>query len=155
MFCTPITLSKNSGLDQFIIVDGYSTSQPDSQWLNVLPSRSLKAHRSTLLPPLLVQHHLFSTRLRRVHLVTSALRRLPSVAGPLQYVLAVFVQLELRDLALAWRDADGHTLPVALLARHSLYMNDVFEAVDRCNFAFAAFVGSSCDDDFVVLADGY
>ena len=33
-------------------------------------------------------------------------------------------------------------------------MDKVFETIDGNYFAFAAFVGASCDNDFVVFADG-
>lgn len=32
-------------------------------------------------------------------------------------------------------------------------MNNVLETVNRCDFAFSAFVGASSDEDFVIFAD--
>lgn len=82
------------------------------------------------------------------------LHRLPSSRAPLQNVLAVFVQLQLRDLHLARSDADLHALPVRLLLRQTLDVDDVFETVDGGDFAFAALVAAAHDEDFVVFADG-
>lgn len=48
---------------------------------------------------------------------------------------------------------DGHALPVCLLARDTLDVHDIFEAVDGGDGAFTAFVGASDDGDFVVFAD--
>ena len=76
------------------------------------------------------------------------------MADPLQNLLAILVQLQLRDLALAGRNANRHALAVALLAGDTLHVDDVFEAVDGDDFALAAFVGAALDDDFVVFADG-
>ena len=76
------------------------------------------------------------------------------MANPLQDLLPILVQLELRDLKFAWGDANGHALTIALLARDSLDVHDVFEAVDGGDLAFTAFVAAAFDDDFVVFADG-
>ena len=76
------------------------------------------------------------------------------MANPLQDLLPVLIQLHLRDFAFAGRDADLHALAVALLARDTLDVDDVFEAVDGGDFALAAFVRAALDDYFVVFADG-
>jgi len=44
-------------------------------------------------------------------------------------------------------------LAVGLLARYTLDVDDIFETVDGCDLSFAAFGGTSVDDDFVVFAD--
>jgi hypothetical protein len=50
--------------------------------------------------------------------------------------------------------ANRHTLPIALLAAHALDVDEVLEAVDGGDFAFAALVGPADNGDFVVFADG-
>lgn len=47
-----------------------------------------------------------------------------------------------------------NTLTIRLLAVDTLDMNEVFEAVDGNDFAFAAFIAAADDGDFVVFADG-
>ncbi len=49
---------------------------------------------------------------------------------------------------------DQHALPVRLLARHALDVHHVFQAVDGRDGAFAAFVATAYDGDFVVFAYG-
>ena len=73
---------------------------------------------------------------------------------PLQYTFPILIQLQLRDHDLTWRDAQRYALPICLLTRHALDVDNVFEPVDRGDFAFAAFAGSAHDLDFVVFADG-
>lgn len=51
-------------------------------------------------------------------------------------------------------DAQWHGLTVRLLTGYALNVDDVFQAIDRCDFAFATFVGATGDDDFIVFADG-
>lgn len=51
-------------------------------------------------------------------------------------------------------DADWYRLPIRLLAGDALNVDDVFETVDGCDFAFTTFVGAAGDDDFVIFADG-
>ena len=76
------------------------------------------------------------------------------MTNPLQYLLPILIQLQLRDLDFARRDANWDTLAVALLSCHTLDVHDVLEAVDGGDFAFAAFVRATLDDYFVVFADG-
>ena len=45
-------------------------------------------------------------------------------------------------------------MAVGLLARDTLDVDDVLEAVDRGDLALAALVGAALDDDLVVFADG-
>lgn len=73
---------------------------------------------------------------------------------PLQNAFPVLVQLQLDDGTVAGVNADWHGLPVRLLARDALDVDDVFQTVDGCDFAFTAFVGAAGDDDFVIFADG-
>lgn len=73
--------------------------------------------------------------------------------NPLQNLLAILIRLDLGDLDLGGGDADRDALAVALLAGHALDVDDVFEAVDRGDFAFAAFVAAAFDDHFVVFAE--
>jgi len=80
--------------------------------------------------------------------------RFPSLPQPLKYTLTILIRLQLGNLHLAGRDAEGHALAVALLAGDALDVDDVFEAVDGDDFALAAFVGAARDEDFVVFADG-
>lgn len=77
----------------------------------------------------------------------------PSLPHPRKYVLSILIKLQLRDHDLAWMNPDRYTLPIGLLARDALDVDDVFEAVDGGDGAFAAFVGAAHDGDFVVLAD--
>ena len=78
---------------------------------------------------------------------------LPPLRNPLQYALAVLIKLQLRNNDLAGMDADGNALAIGFLARYSFNMDDVFEAVDGGDGAFAAFVRAADDGDFVVFAD--
>lgn len=93
-----------------------------------------------------VLYHPSRLRLLLVHL--------PPTSNPLQDALPILVQLKLRDLTLGGRDADGHALAVALLARDALDVDDVLEAVDGGDLALAALVAAALDDDFVVFAEG-
>ena len=74
--------------------------------------------------------------------------------NPLQDLLPILIRLDLRDLDLARRNPDGHALTIALLAGDALDVDDVFEAVDGDDLAFAALVGATFDDHFVVFAEG-
>ena len=82
------------------------------------------------------------------------LRRLPPIADPLKNALAILVHLQFRNLNLARRNANRHALPVALLLRHALNVDDVFQAVDAGDLALAALVRAALDGDLVVFADG-
>jgi len=79
---------------------------------------------------------------------------LAALGDALEDALAVLVDLELGDLDLGGRDADGHALAVGLLAGDTLDVYDVFETVDGNDLALAALVGATLDDDLVVLAEG-
>ena len=79
---------------------------------------------------------------------------LPTVADALQNLFPVLVQLELGDFNFRRGNSERDGLAIALLAAHSLNVYDVFQAVDRCDLALAAFVCSAFDDYFVVFADG-
>ena len=78
----------------------------------------------------------------------------PPLGNPLEYLLPILIQLQLDDLRLARVDADRHRLTVRLFLRDALNVHDVFEAVDRCDFALTAFVAAAGDEDDVVFADG-
>lgn len=91
---------------------------------------------------------------RRVHLLMRLLRRLPAIRNPLQDSLPVLVELELSDHNLGRRNAQLDGGSVRFLPCHALDVDHVFQAVDGCDFAFAAFVGAACDHDFVVFSDG-
>lgn len=65
------------------------------------------------------------------------LLRLPTL--PLQNRVPVLVDLEFRDLHLAWVDADGDRLSVYLLSGDALDVDDVFQAVNGNDLAFTAF----------------
>ena len=94
-------------------------------------------------------HHLaFSSPLPRLLVRFSADR------DSLQDLLPILIQLHLRDLDFAGRNADRDALAVALLAGDTLDVDDVLEAVDGGDLAFAAFVAATLDDYLVVLADG-
>lgn len=51
-------------------------------------------------------------------------------------------------------DSQRDGLTVGLLAHDSLNVHDIFETIDRSDFASTAFVGATCDENFVVFADG-
>ena len=78
---------------------------------------------------------------------------LSPLRNPLQYVLTVLIKLQLRNNDLAGMDTDGNALAIGFLARYSLDVDDVFEAVDGGDGAFAAFVRTADYGDFVVFAD--
>ena len=80
--------------------------------------------------------------------------RLPPMSNPLQYLFTILVELQLRDLHLAGRDADRYALAVALLACDTLDVDNVFETVHRDHLALATFVRATLDDYFVIFADG-
>ena len=88
-----------------------------------------------------------------VLLLPRCLSSLSPLAYPLQYLLSVLVQLHFRDHNLAWVYADRYALSIGLLPRDSFDVNEVFETVDRCDFAFSAFVGAAYNEDFVVFSD--
>lgn len=50
-------------------------------------------------------------------------------------------------------NAERYRLTIGLFPHNTLNVHDVFETVDGYDFAFAAFVGASGDEDFVVFAD--
>ena len=73
--------------------------------------------------------------------------------NPFQNLLPILVRLDLGDLDLAGSDANRDALAVALLPGNALDVDEVFQAVDGGNLAFAAFVRSAFDDHFVVFAE--
>jgi len=42
-------------------------------------------------------------------------------------------------------NTDGYRLSVGLLAGNTLNVDDIFKTVDRCDFAFAAFIRPTSD----------
>lgn len=78
--------------------------------------------------------------------------RLPAL--PLQNRVSVLVDLKLRDLHLAWVDADGDRLSIYFLSGDALDVDDVFQAVNGNNLAFAALERATSDNDLIVLTDG-
>ena len=68
---------------------------------------------------------------------------LSAFSNALQNAFPVFIHLQFRDDAFAGVDANGYRLAVGLFAGDTLDVDDVFEAVDRGNFAFATFVGAT------------
>jgi hypothetical protein len=80
--------------------------------------------------------------------------RLSSLPNPLQNLLSILIRLQLCHDDLARVHANRDRLPIALLAAHALDVDEVLEAVDGGDFAFAALVGAADDGDFVVFADG-
>jgi hypothetical protein len=79
---------------------------------------------------------------------------LPPLPDPGQNLLSVLVRLELRHDDLTRMHAQRDGLAVRLLAGDSLDVDEVLEAVDGGDFAFAALVGAADDGDLVVFADG-
>ena len=80
-----------------------------------------------------------------LRLLRPLLLLLPALSNPLQDILPILIQLQLDDLHLARVNANRHSLPVRLVFRDALDVDDVFETVDGCDFAFAAFVAAACD----------
>ena len=78
---------------------------------------------------------------------------LSPLRNPFQYALAILIKLQLRNNDLAGMDANGNALAIGFLARYSLDVDDVFEAVDGGDGAFTAFVRAADYGDFVVFAD--
>lgn len=78
---------------------------------------------------------------------------LPPILNPLQNVLAILVQLERCDQTIARMNAQWDCVAVGLLARHTVDVDEILEAVDRRDLAFAALVGASSDGDDVILAN--
>ena len=76
------------------------------------------------------------------------------MSNPLQYLLPILIELELRDLAFARCDADGYALAIAFFASDALDVDDVLEAVYGNDLAFTAFVAAAFDDYFIVFANG-
>jgi len=72
----------------------------------------------------------------------------------IQYGLAVFVELQLRNHDLGWGDANGNRLAVNLFAGDTLDVDNVFETVNGCDLSLTALQGAPSNDDFVVLTDG-
>ncbi len=106
---------------------------------------------SPLIPPTTtVKQHsrtpLLAPRPLRLHL--------PPLPNPLQYLLPILINLQLRNHHLARRDPQRHALPVRFFPRDPLDVDYVFEAVDAGYFSFAAFVRAAGYEDFVVFADG-
>jgi len=78
---------------------------------------------------------------------------LPSSLDALQNVLAILVQLQLRDDDLGGVDADGHRLAGRLLLDDSLDVDDILEAVDGGDLSFPSLVGTPDNSDLVVFSD--
>ena len=70
---------------------------------------------------------------------------LSAFSNALQNTFPVFIHLQFRDDAFARVDTNGYRLAVGLFTGDTLDVNDVFEAVDRGDFAFSTFVGASDD----------
>ena len=98
-----------------------------------------------------VHHRKHSSRL----LLIASLRLLLSpFLDALQYALPILVELQFCDNHFTGRDPQRNALPIALFPRHPLNVDHVFQAVDRGDFAIAAFVGAAYNGDFIVFADG-
>jgi hypothetical protein len=114
-------------------------------------------HIRHLISP--IDFHSSSSQILTWILLCSSLRpplldELPSLSNPLQNLLSIFVQLQLRHNDFAGVNTERYRLAVGLIAGDSLEVDEVFEAVDGGDFAFTAFVGAADDCDFVVFADG-
>ena len=77
----------------------------------------------------------------------------PPRSDPLQYIFPVLVKLQFCDDDFAGVDADRHALAIGFLARYPLDVDDIFQAIDGGDGAFAAFVGAADYGNFVVFAD--
>lgn len=78
----------------------------------------------------------------------------PPLRDSLQYVLPILIDLQFRDHDFARRNAQWYALSVALFARDSLDVDDIFQTVDGCHLPFTTFVGTAGYNDFVVFANG-
>jgi len=79
---------------------------------------------------------------------------LATVLNALQNVLAVLIDLQFGDNNLRGVNADGDGLARGFVLGDSFDVDDVFETVYRSDLSFAALIGSSDNEDFVVFADG-
>ena len=123
-----------------VLLHGTQWSMPCHLISPHLPSHTVSSD------PLISPVYLFLTPL--------LLMRLPSLSDSVQYLLPILVCLQLCHDNFARMDTDRYALPVRLLAVHTFDANEVFEAVDGGDFAFAALVGAAHDGYFVVFADG-
>ena len=106
-------------------------------------------HTHALLPRSSTLRSLYTSLL-----LPSLSLRFSSLANSLQDAVPILVYFQLRYSHFTWRYSQRYALPVALLAHDTLDVDDVFETVDGCDFALAAFVGPAGDYDFIVFADG-
>ena len=119
-------------------------------------SSHMKYHKPALPAPRPLLPHIHAPLGRTLDLfpLSSLPLLLPSLPQPLENLLTILIQLQFGNYDFTRRNSQRYALPVRLLARHSLNVDHVFETVDRCDFAFAAFVAAACDEDFVVAAEG-
>lgn len=104
------------------------------------------------LVSIILLHFSFGNEQTRCLLVLGA--GLAALLDLLQNGLTVLIELELVDDDLAGVDAHGHALAAGLVARHTLDVDNVLEAVDGGDLALAALEGATDDGDLVILADG-
>jgi len=79
---------------------------------------------------------------------------LAAVLNALQNVLTVLIDLQFGDNNLRRVNADGDGLARGFVLGDSFDVDDVFETVDRGDLSFAALIGASDNEDFVIFADG-
>lgn len=91
---------------------------------------------------------------RKHHLLRLGLDCLTALADSLQDLFSVLVELELCNNDFAGVDANGDGLTVGLLAGDTFDVDEELQSIDRCDFAFSAFVGTSDDGNLVILSDG-
>ena len=126
------------------------------RWPVALVSHS-RIHESTNTIGLLLRstsRHHTPTHSHLCLLITPLLPVLSPSLLPLKNSLPISVQLQLRDHDFARCDTQWHALPVRLLAHNSLDVNHIFQTIDGEDLAFAAFVRTAGDEDFVVFAEG-
>ena len=78
---------------------------------------------------------------------------LTASSDALQDLLPVLVELELGDFDLGRCDANWDGLAVGLLARDTLDVHNILQAVDGGDLSLAALVAAALDNDLIVLAD--
>lgn len=77
-----------------------------------------------------------------------------TLADSLEDLLSVLVELELGDYDFAGVNTNWNALTIGFLSSDSFDVDEVLQSVDRGDFSFSAFLGSSNYENFVVLADG-
>ena len=78
---------------------------------------------------------------------------LATVLDTFQNALPVLIELQLGDNNLRGVNANWDRLAGGFVLGDSLDMDDIFQTIDGGDFSFAALVGASDNEDFIVFAD--